>query len=148
MKSARRRVSSLKSERRGSRMASRRNLEAAEVFEYAPIPLAAVDARGKVRLANAAFAQFLGLEEGEATGIQLSDTGLVSVYPSVLEDVAQASTTNTQLKRVIFLSSEDEYTVEVAAILTPGPRNAGPAGDIHIALHPLGRVAPEHNDEL
>ena len=55
---------------------------ASEVFLSAPIPMAAVDARGgKVRIANQAFLEFLGCA-GDVGGLFLGETPLVDVYPA------------------------------------------------------------------
>lgn len=113
---------------------------AAEVFEHAPIPLAAVDGSGKVKVANRAFLDFLGLT-GDAAGIELGDSHLPEVYPELLDDLTYVASSRKFRKRVITLHDPSEGVVEVAVILSPVPSSATvTAGDVHMTLHPLGRV--------
>lgn len=129
--------------RRRGRTASRRMQGAAEVFEYAPIPLAAVDGGGKVRVANGAFREFLGVD-GDSTGIELADSYLPEVYPSILDDLTYVASSRSPVQRIIRLPAEDDGTVEVAVLLSAVPGSAGvTAGAVHMTVHPLGRVSSE-----
>lgn len=149
---------STSSERARSLNASRRTQGGAEVFLHAPIPMAAVDGGGKVRVANQSFLEFLGVA-GDAAGIHLGDSGFIEVYPELLTDLDCVSKKRTPIKRILHLcerkdstrskrrstrndaGSQSKYSVvEVVVILTPGPSQAAvTAGDIHLMLHPLGR---------
>ena len=109
----------------------------AEVFALAPIPMASVDVGGKVRVANRAFLDLLGVA-GDAAGIELRDSGLLEVYPGLLEDLAAARAGRGAIKRVIYLAAGGGASVEVAVLLTPSPGASEiTAGDVHLALHPL-----------
>lgn len=120
----------------------RRDLDArgkagAEVFALAPMPMASVDVAGKVRVANRAFLDLLGVA-GDAAGVELRDSGLVEVYPNLLEDLSLAHGGRGPIKRVIYLAAGGGVSVEVAVLLTPSPSSSEvTAGDIHVALHPL-----------
>ncbi|MEM9494007.1 MAG: protein kinase, partial [Myxococcota bacterium] len=142
----RKNISKGKSERARALMSSRRTQGAAEVFQHAPVPLAAVDGRGKVRVANRAFLDFLGVA-GDAAGIALGDSGLVDVYPTLLHDLDQVAKTRTVIKRIIHICERKSGPiVEVAVILSPGASElAVTAGNVHITLHPLGRIV-RHRD--
>ena len=57
------------------------------------------------------------------------------------------STKSRELKRVLWLRDTRGQVVEVAVIMRPGPsQSPATGGDIHIALHPLGR-RPRADDE-
>ncbi|HVV85956.1 MAG TPA: protein kinase [Kofleriaceae bacterium] len=114
-----------------------RGKAAAEVFAHAPIPMASVDVGGKVRVANRAFLELLGVA-GDAVGLELRDSALVEVYPTLLADLAAARSGRGPVKRVIYLAAGGDVTVEVAVLLTPAPSSGEvTAGDLHLALHPL-----------
>ncbi len=114
---------------------------AAEVFAQAPLPMAAVDVGGKVRIANRAFLELLGVA-GDAAGVELRDSDLVEVYPTLLADLALARSGREPVKRVITLPAADGAAVEVAVLLTPAASGSDvTAGDVHVALHPLATRA-------
>jgi len=117
-----------------------------EVFGAAPLPMASCDAVGKVRVANQAFLDFLGVA-GDAVGIDLKDTGLTEVCPSLLHDLVAVSTRHHSVKRVIHLSEGGGAVIEAAIVMTPAP-NASEvtAGEVHILLHPLRQLAPTAGD--
>ena len=111
-----------------------------EVFLTAPVPMASVDVGGKVRVANQAFLEFIGCA-GDVAGIELRDSGLLEVYPTLMHDLERAHTRRIGVKRVIYLSEGGGATVEVAVLLTPSPPTTEvTAGEIHVALHPLRHV--------
>ncbi len=125
---------------RERRDADHRTKAAFEVFSTAPIPMAAVDPNGKVRIANQAFLEFLGVA-GDAGGIDLRDSGMLDVYPTLLRDMAAAIARKATVKRVIYLSEGGGATVEVAVLITPAAGTAEvTAGELHLALHPLRHV--------
>jgi serine/threonine-protein kinase len=110
---------------------------ASEVFEHAPVALAAVDAHGRVRVANRAFLDFIG-HQGEAGGLLLGETPLVDVYPALLDDLKLAAADRITIKHVLHLPGGDGATIDTAVILTPAPGERGAAtGTVHVALHPL-----------
>jgi len=118
-----------------------RGKAAYEVFDAAPVPMASVDPRGKVRVANQAFLEFLGCA-GDAAGIDLKDSGLLEVYPGLMRDLELTASRRGAIKRVIYLSEGGGEAVEVAVLLTASPTASEvTAGEIHIALHPLRHVA-------
>lgn len=127
------------------RAANRAARGGAEVFEQAPIPLAAVDRDGTVRIANRAFLDFLGLGNNPE-GLRLPQTALISVYPNLVKDLATVAATRTTVRHTIAVSGGEEHVVDVAIILSAPPVDrCGNSGDIHVALHPLGSsdsVAP------
>jgi tRNA A-37 threonylcarbamoyl transferase component Bud32 len=114
-----------------------------EVFGAAPLPLASCDPGGKVRIANQAFLDFLGVA-GDAVGIDLKDTGLCEVCPTLLHDLVAVAQRRHSVKRVIHLSEGGGAVIEAAIVMTPAP-NASEvtAGEIHILLHPLRQLAEE-----
>ncbi|HTM22941.1 MAG TPA: serine/threonine-protein kinase [Kofleriaceae bacterium] len=115
----------------------------AEVFLQAPVPLAAVDKAGNVRVANDAFLEFLGVA-GEAAGINLADSGLTEVYPALVDDLAACLDKRRQVKRILYLNEGGGHVVQVAVVLTPaGTAATVTAGEIHLALHPLARLSGE-----
>ncbi len=126
---------------------SNRDRGAAEVFEQAPIPLASVDRHGAVRVANAAFLEFLGAA-GRAAGLNLADSGLTEVYPALMDDLGTVLDKRGTIKRIIYLSEGGGVIVQVAVILTAAVTDAAvTAGEIHIALHPLARLERDDDDE-
>jgi PAS domain-containing protein len=113
---------------------------ASEVFEFAPVPLASVDVQGEVRVANQAFLEFLGVA-GRAAGIQLKDSGILEVYPQLMADLRATADQRHTIKRIIYLSEGGGTVVEVAVVMNVASALADvTAGEIHIALHPLGRL--------
>ncbi len=114
---------------------------AAEVFERVPIPMASCDATGRVRAANHAFLEVIGVAGG-AGGLQLRDSALPDVYPSLFDDLQQVAASRRSLKRVIYLNEGGDRVVEAAVVLAAA--NAGAevtAGEIHIVIHPLRAVS-------
>jgi tRNA A-37 threonylcarbamoyl transferase component Bud32 len=119
-----------------------RGKAAIEVFSAAPLPMAACDPHGKVRIANQAFLDFLGCA-GDAAGIELKDSGLCEVCPTLLADLATVATKRTSVKRVLQLSEGGGALVEAAIVMSPAPSTSEvTAGEIHVLLHPLRHVAP------
>ena len=109
----------------------------AEVFGAVPLPMASCDVAGHVRAANPAFLEFLGAA-GDAGGLELRDSALPEVYPTLFEDLETVATLRRPLKRVIYLNEGGDRVVEAAVVLTAAPSAAEvTAGEIHIVLHPL-----------
>jgi PAS domain-containing protein len=114
---------------------------AAEVFEHVPIPMACCDPAGRVRAANHAFLQFIGAAGG-AGGLQLRDTALPDVFPSLFDDLQTVAATRRSLKRVMYLNEGGDRVVEAAVVLAPANTGAEvTAGEIHIVIHPLRAVS-------
>ncbi len=112
-----------------------------EVFANAPVPLASVSSDGKVRVANRAFLEFLGVA-GEAAGIDLGHSGFCEVYPALLDDLRLVLAKGRTLKRIIYLSEGGGVVVQVAVVMTPAAKdNPVTAGEVHLALHPLNRLS-------
>jgi len=110
---------------------------AAEVFGAVAIPMASCDATGKVRAANQAFLEFLGVA-GDAGGLELRDSALPEVYPTLFEDLQEVSTKRRPIKRVIYLNEGGDRVVEAAIVLSAAPSAAEvTAGEVHLVLHPL-----------
>jgi PAS domain-containing protein len=108
-----------------------------EVFSNVPVPMAACDVEGSVRVANAAFLEFIGAA-GDAGGLELRDTGLTEVCATLLTDLRTVVSTRQTVKRVIYLSEGGGRVVEAALVMTPAPRSAEvTAGEVHLLLHPL-----------
>ncbi len=116
---------------------------AQEVFGAAPLPLASCDPNGKVRVANQAFLDFLGCA-GDAVGIDLKDTGLTEVCPSLMHDLVAVATRRHSVKRLIHLSEGGGAVIEAAIVMSPAPSASEvTAGEVHIVLHPLRQVTAD-----
>ncbi len=116
---------------------------AAEVFGAVPLPMASCNATGHVRAANAAFYEFLGAA-GDAGGLELRDSALPEIYPSLFEDLEACITSRRTIKRVIYLHEGGDRVVEAAVVLTAAPSSAEvTAGEVHLFLHPLGLGKPK-----
>jgi PAS domain-containing protein len=103
--------------------------------------MASCDPTGKVRVANPAFLEFLGVA-GSAAGLELRDSALPEVYPSLLADLAEVAETRRPVKRVIYLNEGGDRVVEAAVVLSAAPTAAEiTAGEVHIVLHPLRALA-------
>jgi len=110
---------------------------AGEIFSAVPLPMASCDENGRVRAANPAFLAFLGAA-GDAGGLQLRDSALPEVYPSLFDDLQTVATTRRSLKRVIYLNEGGDRVVEAAVVLAAAPAAAEvTAGEVLIVLHPL-----------
>jgi serine/threonine-protein kinase len=110
---------------------------AAEVFAAVTIPMASCEPNGRVRAANQAFLEFLGAA-GDVGGLQLRDSGLPELYPTLFADLAEVAATRRPIKRVIYLAEGGDRVVEAAVVLTAAATGAEvTAGDVHIVLHPL-----------
>jgi serine/threonine-protein kinase len=113
---------------------------AAEMFNAVPIPMASCDPEGRVRAANQAFLEFLGCG-GLASGLQLRDSALPEVYPTLFEDLELVASTRRPIKRVIYLNEGGDRTIEAAVVLSAAPSAAEvTAGEVHIVLHPLRSI--------
>jgi PAS domain-containing protein len=109
----------------------------AEVFGSVPLPMASCDVAGRVRAANPAFLEFLGAA-GDAGGLELRDSALPEVYPTLFEDLETVAANRRPLKRVIYLNEGGDRVIEAAVVLTAAPSASEvTAGEIHIVLHPL-----------
>ena len=109
----------------------------AEVFGSVAIPMASCDRTGKVRVANSAFLEFLGVA-GDAGGLELRDSALPEVYPTLFEDLEEVANKRRPLKRVIYLNEGGDRVVEAAIVLNAAPAASEvTAGEIFIVLHPL-----------
>jgi eukaryotic-like serine/threonine-protein kinase len=109
----------------------------AEVFGAVPLPMASCDIAGRVRAANPAFLEFLGAA-GDAGGLELRDSALPEVYPTLFEDLELVATKRQPIKRVIYLNEGGDRVVEAAVVLTAAPSAAEvTAGEVHLVLHPL-----------
>ena len=110
---------------------------AAEIFGAIALPMASCDAAGKVRAANSAFLEFIGCA-GDAGGLELRDSALPEVYPSLFEDLETVMTSRRPIKRVIFLNEGGDRVIEAAVVLSAAPSAAEvTAGEVHIVVHPL-----------
>jgi PAS domain-containing protein len=110
---------------------------AAEIFASNPLPLASCDSQGRVRAANPAFLEFLGVA-GDAGGLELRDSALPEVYPTLFDDLETVLATRRAIKRIIYLSEGGDRVVEAAILLSAAPSGAEvTAGEVHIVLHPL-----------
>jgi PAS domain-containing protein len=110
---------------------------AAEVFGAVPLPMASCDSAGRVRAANPAFLEFLGAA-GDAGGLELRDSALPDVYPTLFADLEAVLAHRRPIKRVIYLNEGGDRVVEAAIVLSAAPSAAEvTAGEVHIVLHPL-----------
>ena len=107
------------------------------MFGAVPVPMASCDCTGRVRAANPAFLEFLGAA-GDAAGLQLRDSALPDVYPTLFADLQEVASKRRPLKRVIYLHEGGDRVVEAAILLSPAPNAAEvTAGEVHLVLHPL-----------
>ncbi len=114
---------------------------AAEVFGAVAIPMASCDVAGRVRAANPAFYEFLGAA-GDAGGIELRDSALPEIYPTLFEDLEEVVAKRRPIKRVIYLNEGGDRVVEAAVVLSAAPSSSEvTAGEVHIVLHPLRALA-------
>jgi hypothetical protein len=112
----------------------------AEIYAMAPVPLASASPDGKVRVGNAAFWDFLGVA-GEAGGVDLADSGLLTVYPNLMADLETVAHTRETIKTVVFLAEGGGSTVEAAIILSAPPAGSeATGGDVHLCIHPLRTI--------
>ncbi len=109
----------------------------AEVFSAVPLPMAACDYNGRVRVANQAFMEFLGIA-GDAGGVELRDSALPEIYPDLFEDLDQVSAKRRPIKRVLYLNEGGDRVIEAAIVMSAAPTTAEvTAGEIHLVVHPL-----------
>ena len=114
---------------------------AAEVFGAVPLPMAACDPQGRVRVANHAFMEFLGVA-GEAGGLELRDSALPEIYPDLFADLEAVAAKRRPIKRVLYLSEGGDRVVEAAVVLTAAATTAEvTAGEINVVIHPLRALA-------
>lgn len=110
---------------------------AAEVFAAVPLPMASCDRSGRVRAANTAFYEFIGAA-GEAGGLELRDSALPEIYPTLFDDLEEVALKRRTIKRVIQLHEGGDRAVQAAVVLSAAPSSAEvTAGEIHLVLHPL-----------
>ncbi|MCX5746490.1 MAG: protein kinase [Proteobacteria bacterium] len=110
---------------------------AAEMFTAVTLPMAACDQHGRVRCANPAFLAFVGAA-GDAGGLELRDSALPDVYPTLFADLTEALAKQRPVKRVIYLNEGGDRVVEAAVILTAAPSSAEvTAGEVFVVIHPL-----------
>jgi len=114
---------------------------AAEVFGAVPLPMASCDPSGRVRAANPAFLEFIGVA-GDAGGLELRDSAFPEVYPGLFEDLQEVATKRRPIKRVIYLNEGGDRVIEAAVVLSAAPTAAEvTAGEVHVVLHPLRALA-------
>jgi len=114
---------------------------AAEVFGAVPLPMASCDPSGRVRAANPAFLEFIGVA-GDAGGLELRDSAFPEVYPGLFADLQEVATKRRPIKRVIYLNEGGDRVIEAAVVLSAAPTAAEvTAGEIHVVLHPLRALA-------
>jgi len=91
---------------------------AAEIFSAVPLPMASCDPRtGRVRAANTAFLEFVGAA-GDAGGLELRDTALPEVYPTLFDDLEEVASRRRPIKRVIYLHEGGDRVIEAAVVLS------------------------------
>jgi serine/threonine-protein kinase len=113
---------------------------AAEVFGAVAIPMASCDPSGRVRAANPAFLEFLGVA-GDAAGLQLGDSALPDLYPGLFADLAEVATKRRSIKRILYLHEGGDRVIEAAILLSAAPASAEvTAGEIHLVVHPLRAI--------
>jgi tRNA A-37 threonylcarbamoyl transferase component Bud32 len=140
MEVGRRRSAGAEGPRERGREVDHRSKAATEMFQWAPLPMACVDANGKVRVANQAFLEFIGVA-GDAIDMNLRDSGFYEVCPTLAEDLKSVVSKHTAMKRIIYLSEGGGSVVEAALVLTPPPSSTEvTAGEVHVVLHPLRSV--------
>jgi PAS domain-containing protein len=110
---------------------------AAELFNGVALPMAVCDPGGRVRTANPAFLEFLGAA-GDAAGLELRDSALPEVYPTLFADLEAVATKRQPIKRVLYLNEGGDRVIEAAIVLSAAPSRAEvTAGEIYLVLHPL-----------
>jgi PAS domain-containing protein len=99
--------------------------EAWLVFEHCPCPLFRLDGRGRLQLANAALAQFLGATREELVGVALHRTPLGRIYPELKEDLDGCLATRSPLQRVVSYQVSVQQSVRFLLWIVPFSRHAG-----------------------
>ena len=89
------------------------------MFENSPIPLASVDARGFVRVANRAFLAFVG--HADPTGILLSRPRSSTSTRPCSTTCSWSAGDGSTIKQLIEIPHRGGYVVETVVILTPAP---------------------------
>ncbi|TMQ05617.1 MAG: PAS domain-containing protein [Deltaproteobacteria bacterium] len=113
---------------------------AAEVFGAVAIPMASCDPSGRVRAANPAFLEFLGVA-GDAAGLQLRDSALLDLYPGLFRDLEEVVAKRRPIKRLLYLHEGGDRVIEAAILLSAAPATAEvTAGEIHLVVHPLRAI--------
>ena len=80
---------------------------------------------------------FLG-QADDASGILLSETNLITLYPTLLDDLQLAAADRTSIRQVITVPSRSGPPVKTAIVLTAAKNDrAVTAGDIYLALYPV-----------
>ncbi|MGE0404154.1 MAG: hypothetical protein AB7T06_46175, partial [Kofleriaceae bacterium] len=71
-------------------------------------------------------------------GLQLRDSALPEVYPSLFEDLEEVRAKRRPIKRVIYLNEGGDRVVEAAIVLSCAPSAAEvTGGEVYLVLHPL-----------
>ncbi|MCP4446930.1 MAG: protein kinase [Myxococcales bacterium] len=109
----------------------------AEIFEQAPVPLAAVTKDGTIRIANRAFLRFLG-RRTLTEDLRLPQTRLLKVYPGLVKDLKTVATTGQTIKQTFTMGAGEDASVKVAIVMSTPPVESSATAAVHIALHPLG----------
>jgi PAS domain-containing protein len=108
------------------------------LFDVAPIPLAGVDATGRIVVANQAFAKFVtGDLDGETAGVSVAATRLTLVFPDIMAELRQVHISGKGAKRVIQLRASNGEAVDLLVWMMPGSEDSG---DVTLAIHPLPRA--------
>jgi PAS domain-containing protein len=108
------------------------------LFDVAPIPLAGVDATGRIVIANKAFAKFVtGELEAETAGVSVAATRLTEVFPDIMAELRQVHISGNGAKRVIRLRAPAGESVDLLVWMMPGSEASG---DVTLAIHPLPRA--------
>lgn len=107
------------------------------LFDAAPIPLAGVNADGRIVVANPAFSKFVGADSDlDITGLVVAATRLIEVFPTVMAEVRHVHISGRGSKQVIRLQAAAGEPVDLLVWMVPG----GEAyGDVMLTIHSLPR---------
>jgi PAS domain-containing protein len=109
-------------------------------YDVTPVPLAGVDADGRIVVANRAFVLFCG--SGSAQQLEhtsIYDTNLQMICPDLREFIRRVQSDGSPQSLVLALRGADGSEHRLAVWLVPGTEDAG---RVHITLHALEVGAP------
>jgi serine/threonine protein kinase len=113
-------------------------------FERSLLPQALISLEGAIVIANAAFAQLLGLAQGSAEGMMVSDTPLAQFVPGLMRALrwTGADSKPTERRAQVF-RGEDAPPLELTIWLTP---LSVPGHEIHMLIR-VDEVDPRKRDD-
>jgi hypothetical protein len=102
----------------------------------APVPLAGVDADGRMIVANRAFAKFVAADpDATMAGSSVAATRIVDVFPEIMAELRRVHISGAQSRRIIRLQAASGE-VDLVIWMAPG---AAEFGDVIVTVYALPR---------